>query len=222
MSTPASNVWYLATPPPMVPLPAASVSPLKKRRIIIGAGHGFRYDMIAGAEPHTGADGRSHVNVLSEYDQYRAGLTNTDVSMHPVPLEYLWIEARRTPTQQPPADGGRMIYDWELLQDPTAPPEDHRPPGEPDELFRRLVTLDSPPVRTPKRASSVESLAGRRLILVNPGEFLYDSRAISEPYQSTTGDVCVNVASAKAWYDWAATGHTPPALAWPIERVWVD
>lgn len=219
---PATNVWYLAVPPPTVPVPATSMPGIKKRRIIVGAGHGFRYDIVAGSEPHLDADGRTYLNVLSEYDQYRAHLTQTDVAMHRVPIEQVWVEHRAIPTEQPAADGGRMIYDWGLLDNDTSPREDSRPIPPPDELFNRLVTLNAPPGRIPRRASEVDSLTGRRVILVNPGEFLYDSRAISEPYQSEAGDVSVSVASAKAWYAWAITGEMPPAIAWSIERVWVD
>ena len=222
MTTPSTSLWYLATPPPTVPVPAASVPELKDKRIIVGTGNGFRYDMVAGSDAHVRPDGRTYVSVLSEYDQYRAALADVDVVMHPTPIAQVWVEHRLDPAQQPAADGGQMVYDWGVLEDEEAPAEGRSAPGAQRELFHRLVNLDAPPGRAPRRATEADFLTGRRVILVNPGEFIYGSRAISEPYRSAGGDICVNVASARNWYAWAITGAEPEVIDWRIERVWVE
>jgi len=224
VSGPGSNLWYLATPPPTVPVPAATVPELKGRRIIVGAVGGFRHDMIAGSEAHVRPDGRVYVGVLSEYDQHRSHLTDVDVPLHPTQIDQVWVEHRLAPRHPPAGDGDTAGYDWDLLnaeEEGASQPE--RPVGEQvDELLTRLVSLEAPPGRTPRRAADPQPLTGSRLILVNPDEFLYNNRAVSEPYCRPDGIICANVTSSSDWYAWAITGERPEITNWPIERVWLD
>lgn len=127
--------------------------------------------------------------MLSEYDQHRSHLTDVDVPLHPTQIDQVWVEHRLAPRHPPAGDGDTAGFDWDLLnaeEEGASQPE--RPVGERvDELLTRLVSLEAPPGRTPRRAANSQPLTGSRLILVNPDEFFYNNRAVSEPYCRPTG-----------------------------------
>lgn len=204
--------WYLATPPPIVPVPAASYPDVCDQRVIISVPPGgFRYDMRAVTYPYVHTDGRVRLDVLAEHDWYRAYIRSEPVPTTRFPIDDVWVEHRAEQTEPEP--------------DQPEPPV----PTEPDTtsgryaFLDRLVTLSSPPIRRPRRAKDADLLTGRRVVVLQPDGPCYDRRAVSEPYLHTeSGDVTVNVCSEYDWYRWAVVREPPRVEPVEIYLLWVD
>jgi hypothetical protein len=133
--------WYLAVPPGWRPLPAASAGPLLDRRVVLGEPPGaFRYDVRAVGEPYLAEDGEDYVDVVSEHDWYRSRIRREPVPTSPYRLDRVWLEQGEEVTTAP-ADAA---------------------PG----VFERLVSVDTPPDRPPRRAGDVVDIAGRRVVVI--------------------------------------------------------
>lgn len=95
------------------------------------------------------------------------------------------------------------------------------------DLISRLVSLDAPPVSHPVPARDAASLTGRRVVRISGPDDKAASdrrnlRAVTEPYSSTDGDICVRVATELDWYRWAWTGKMPKTKVAPIHLLWVE
>lgn len=89
----------LGAPHPIVPIPAAEVSELRGRRVVVGVpGVGFRGDNRADNVVVRG--GRTFIPVLTEQDYYRAELEQMEVFAPLVPIDRVWVEDAR-PTPRP-------------------------------------------------------------------------------------------------------------------------
>ena len=188
-----------APPPPVVPTPAGSVKDLRGRRVIVGLpGLGWRYDLRGDSPVVQGS--RTYVPVLSEQEWYRAEAEQTEVFAPLIPVERVWVEViAKTPIGAP---AGR-------------------------DLVSRLVSLDAPPRRDPVPAREAAAIAGRRMVQVPSvdapvGTHRRDLRAVTEPYSSSDGDICVRVALELDWYRWAWSGLTPKTLEVPVHLLWIE
>ncbi len=194
-----SGEWYLAVPAGWRPVPAATAGPLADRRVVLAEPPGaFRYDVRAVSEPYPAEDGVHYVDVVSEHDWYRSRIRREPVPTSPYRLDRVWLEqGQRTP-----------------------------PPGEdqpgPAGVFDRLVTVDAPPDRPPRRARDVTDLAGRRLVVVQPDGPVPHRRAVSEAYLDPDGDLTVTICSEHDWYRWVITREPPRAEPCPLYLVWVE
>jgi hypothetical protein len=78
-------------PDPIVPTPAAGLTELRGRRIIVGVpGIGFRDGLRA--DNSVVQSGRTFVPVLTEQDYYRAELEQIEMFTVLVPIERVWAE----------------------------------------------------------------------------------------------------------------------------------
>ncbi len=190
--------WYLTVPPGWRPIRATGAGRLADRRVVLAEPPGaFRYDVRAVSEPYTAEDGEVYVDVVSEHDWYRSRIRNEPVRTSPYRLDRVWVEQ------------GEHL---------TAAPPDTPPTG----VFERLVTPDVPPERPPRRAGDVPDLAGRRVVVVQPGGPIRHRRAVSEPYLDQDGDVAVTICSEHDWYRWVITREPPRAEPCPLYLVWVE
>jgi hypothetical protein len=186
-------------PGAIVPLPAAAAADLRGQRIIVGLpGLGFRND-LRGDEPVVQGS-RTYVPALPEHDWYRAESEQTEVFAPLVPIERVWVE-----TVWPAPVSGHGPYD----------------------LVARLVSLDTPARRDPVPVRTVASVTGRRLVQVSgpdeaPAPDRRDLRAVTEPYSSAGGDICVRVARELDWYRWAWSGKPPKTLEVPLHLLWLE
>ncbi|WP_442877531.1 hypothetical protein [Dactylosporangium sp. AC04546] len=179
-------------------VPAGSVRELRGRRAVIGVpGMGWRRDLRAD-NPVVQAS-RTYVPVLPEQEWYRAEAEQTEVFAPLVPLERVWVE-RTSPTVRPPDDV---------------------------DLVSRLVSLDAPPARPPRRVRDVVGVTGLRVVRV-PGpddkaaRDERDLRAVTEPYNSAEGDICVRVCREVEWYRWGWSGQIPKTMEIPTHLLWVE
>jgi hypothetical protein len=192
----------LSTPPPapVVPLPAGSQRTIRGRRVIIGLpGVGWRGDMRADSPVVLGS--RTYVPVLPEQEWYRAEAEQIEAFAPMVPVERVWVETISSSS----------AVDRLGAQD----------------LVLRLVSLDAPPRRDPVPVRDVVSLTGRRVVKVpgpedKAGDYQRDLRAITEPYASSDGDICVRVARELDWYRWAWNGRAPKTLEVPVHLLWLE
>jgi hypothetical protein len=209
--------WYLVEPPGLVPVPAALAPGVQDRRVILTEPPGaFRYDMRAVSEPYGDTPDGVYVDVVSEHDWYRSRLRGEPVPTSRYPLDHVWVEQRQDAVPGTPEPNGAALV---------------RPVGEPAEatavdestVFDRVVTVDRPPVRRPRRAQGVPDLTGRRIVVMQPNGPVPYWRAVSEPYlDRTNGDVSVTICSEHDWYRWAITREPPRAEPCPIYLVWVE
>src|SRR5512142_1391018 len=187
------------TPASIVPVPAAIHRNPRGRRLVVGVpGLGWR-DNLRGDSPVVQGS-RTYVPVLPEMEWYRAEAERIEVFAPLIPIERVWVET--------------LEY----------APDELVPGGD---LISRLVSLDAPPRRFPVPARSSVGLTGRRLVQVpGPDEKAAgdrrDVRAVTEPYTSTDGDICVRVASELDWYRCAWTGQAPRTLPVPVHLLWVE
>lgn len=81
----------LNSPEPIVPIPAATVRPLRGSRVIVGVpGVGFRGDLRA--DDPVVSSGRAYVPVLAEHDYYRAEIEQIEAFAIMVPVDRVWVE----------------------------------------------------------------------------------------------------------------------------------
>ena len=192
--------WYLAVPAGWRPVPAARAGLLADRRVVLAELPGaFRYDVRAVSEPYTAEDGEDYVDVVSEHDWYRSRIRREPVPSTPYRLDRVWVEH------------GEQTR-----------PGDDEPPERPAAVFDRLVTVDAPPPRPARRAADVNDLAGRRVVVVQPGGPIRHRRAVSEAYLDAEGDLAVTICSEHDWYRWAITREPPRAEPCPLYLVWVE
>ena len=190
--------WYLAVPSGWRPLPAASAGPLLDRRVVLAEPPGaFRYDVRAVGEPYRAEDGEDYVDVVSEHDWYRSRIRREPVPMSPYRLDRVWLE-----------------HGEEVAGAPAAAVR--------ADVFERLVGVDAPPDRPPRRAGDVVDIAGRRVVVMQPGGPVRHRRAVSQPYLDPDGDVAVTICSEHDWYRWAITREPPRAEPCPLYLVWVE
>jgi hypothetical protein len=192
----------LSAPPPapIVPAPAAAQRSVRGRRVIIGLpGLGWRDDMRADAAVVQGS--RTYVPVLPEQEWYRAEAERIEAFAPMVPIERVWVETV--------AAGSAAAEDG------------------PRDLVSRLVSLDAPPRRDPIPARDAVRVTGRRLVKMpgpenKAGREQRDLRAVTEPFTSSDGDICVRVATELEWYRWAWSGRTPKTLEVPVHVLWLE
>lgn len=180
-------------------VPAVSLRSLRGLRAMIGLpGLGWRGDLRV--DDAIVQASRTYVPVLPEQEWYRAESEQTEVFAPLVPIERVWVE--RTSSAVVPATGGT-------------------------DFVGRLVSLDAPPNRPPRPARQVDTLTGLRVVrLPGPddkiGKDLRDLRAVTEPYNSAEGDICVRICKELDWYRWAWSGQAPKTLELPIHLAWVE
>ena len=143
---------------------------------------------------------RTYVPVLPEMEWYRAESERIEVFAPLVPIDRVWVEN----LEQYPPDPFPAV-----------------------DLISRLVSLDTPPRRVPVPARDSISLTGKRLVQTPaPGDKTAtdrrDLRAVTEPYTSADGDICVRVAVELDWYRWAWTGQAPRTMVVPVHLLWVE
>jgi len=162
--------------------------------VIVGLpGFGWRSDMRADEPIVQGS--RTYVPVLAEQEWYRAEAEQTEVFAPLVPVERVWLEEIQPPTSE-------------------------APPGA--DIVSRLVSLDAPPPRDAVPVSTAPSTLGRRVVRLTEDGEERDLRAVTEPYSSADGDICVRVATELDWYRWAWTGQAPKTMEVPVHLLWVD
>jgi hypothetical protein len=54
------------------------------------------------------------------------------------------------------------------------------------------------------------------------GRHQRDLRAVTEPYASSDGDLCVRVTTELDWYRWAWSGKAPKTLEVPVHLLWLE
>lgn len=186
--------WAGGTPGPIVPVPAAGRRDLRGRRVVVGMpGLGWRGDLRADEPAVQGS--RTYVPVLSEQEWYRAESEQTEVFAPLVPIERVWLET---------------VGDRSTVQAPAR------------DLVSRLVSLDAPPVRDPVPVREAAPLTGRRVVHGTGRGEERDLRAVTEPYSSTDGDICVRVTTELEWYRWGWSGQTPKTLEVPVHLLWLE
>ncbi|MCW2639852.1 MAG: hypothetical protein JWP76_2158 [Dactylosporangium sp.] len=191
----------LSTPPaPIVPQPAGTQQSVRGRRVIIGLpGLGWRGDMRADSPVVQGS--RTYLPVLPEQEWYRSEAEQIEAFAPMVPIERVWVETVAASSTMEQV-GGR-------------------------DLISRLVSLDAPPRREPVPARDVASLTGRRVVKMpgpddKTGRHQRDLRAVTEPYASSDGDLCVRVTTELDWYRWAWSGKAPKTLEVPVHLLWLE
>ncbi|GAA1879983.1 hypothetical protein [Asanoa iriomotensis] len=187
--------WAPRPPRPIVPMPAANVEDLRGRRLVVGfPGAGWRGDLRADDRIVQGS--RTYVPAIPEQEWYRAESEQIEVFAPLVPIERVWVET--------------------LGSGPGSANVGHR------DVIARLVSLDSPAVRTPMAAVDVDALSGRRIVQVVDGVERRDLRAVTEIHTNADGDICVRVATELEWYRWAWSGQAPKTLEVPVHLLWIE
>ncbi|HLL68112.1 MAG TPA: hypothetical protein VK453_20705 [Micromonosporaceae bacterium] len=197
--------WDLDEPvrPPasIRPEPAIGQTDLRGRRVLVGLpGVGWRSDLRADRPVVQGS--RTYVPVLPEYEWYRAESEQTEVFAPLVPIERVWVETLGVSTSDGEANRGH-------------------------DILAKLVSLDAPPRRDPVAVGAASKVTGQRVVhMVLPEDQApterRDLRAVTEPYGSAEGDICVRVAAELDWYRWAWAGRPPSTLAVPIHLLWLE
>ncbi|GAA0710135.1 hypothetical protein Drose_02630 [Dactylosporangium roseum] len=179
-------------------VPAGAIRDLRGRRAMIGVpGLGWRDDLRI--DDTVIQASRTYVPVLPEHEWYRAEAEQTEVFAPLVPLERVWVERTSSTVT----------------------------PTEATDLVARLISLDAPPARPPRRAKDVMAMTGLRVVRVaGPDDKTSsderDLRAVTEPYNSAEGDICIRVCRELDWYRWAWSGQAPKTLEVPIHLLWVE
>jgi hypothetical protein len=183
-----------ATPGAIVATPMVEGSDTHGKRLLIGhPGWGWRGDLRGG--PTVISEGVTKVAVLAEIDWYRSNEENVEVFARLFPISEVWLE---TPGSEPSAS-------------PSA-----------RDVVSRLVSLNGPPRRDPIPVRDAPLVTGRRLVHMDGAVAHRDLRAVTEPYQSDGGDICVRVSTELDWYRWIWKGHAPDTVALPIYQLWVE
>jgi hypothetical protein len=159
-------------------------------------GLGWRGDLRADEPVVQGS--RTYVPVLPEQEWYRAEADQTEVFAPLVPIERVWLEQVQSSTVD---KLGRDLV---------------------SRLVSRLVSLDAPPRRDPVPVRDVAGVTGRRLVRASPEGEERGLRAVTEPYSSSDGDICVRVTTEVEWYRWAWSGQSPKTLEVPVHLLWVE
>jgi len=120
-----------------------------------------------------------------------------------------------------PTSPYRLDRVW-LEQGEPVPAEPRAPAEVGSDVFGRLVSVDAPPDRPPRRAGDVVDIAGRRVVVVQPAGPVRHRRAVSQPYLDPDGDVAVTICSEHDWYRWVITREPPRAEPCPLYLVWVE
>jgi hypothetical protein len=192
-----TDPWSAAPEPPpaIIPVPPAGRTDLRGRRLLVGLpGVGWRGDLRGDSAVVQAS--RTYVPTLPEHEWYRAESERIEVFAPLVPIDRVWIEL------------------------PAAAPSIAA--IVPKSVFERLVSLDGPPRRDPVPVRDVPGVSGRRLVQVDDGAVVRDLRAVTEPYQTAEGDVCLHVCVELDWYRWGWSGKTPRTREIPIYQLWVE
>jgi len=185
--------WAPRPPRPIVPAPAATVSDLRGRRLIVGfPGAGWRGDLRADDRIVQGS--RTYVPAIPEQEWYRAESEQVEVFAPLVPVERVWVETLG-------ADG--VVAG-------------HR------DVVARLVSLDAPAERVPVPVVDVDAVSGRRVVQVVEGVERRELRAVTEVHTNAEGDICVRVTTELEWYRWAWSGQAPKTMEVPVHLLWVE
>lgn len=203
----AGGEWYLATPPPAIPVPAAHVLPELHGKPAMASvpGVGVLHDLrVVGDLQDDGT-----VNLVPELDYWRSQFdAGRPLTPRRLPIHDVYVEHRMP--YEPPAPGA-----------PAPPP----PPlaGDPRALLRRLSPRpDLPGGRTPVPARTVGHIHGRRIIQATPLGFAWDLRAISEPYEDAQHDLVVRLTSVPQYYRWLLTGTDPDPVPVGLHLLWTE
>jgi hypothetical protein len=178
---------------------AATARELRGQRVIVGLpGLGWRADLRADEPVVQGS--RTYVPVLPEQEWYRAESEQTEVFAPLVPIERVWVETVSSGSDNIPEAG---------------------------DLVSRLVSLDAPPIRHPIAARDALRITGKRVVQTpTPDEKAIQDRrnlrAVTEPYTTSDGDICVRVASELEWYRWTWSGQLPKTRSVPVHLLWVE
>lgn len=86
----------------------------------------------------------------------------------------------------------------------------------------RYPYFGEPPTRHPRPAIEERALRGKRVILSIPEGFVYDMRAVSQPYVDAKGQSVVTIVSEEDYFRWMFTGQSPASQPFPARLVWVD
>ncbi|MEV8513411.1 hypothetical protein [Dactylosporangium sp. NPDC051484] len=178
-------------------VPASSLRDLRGRRAVVGL-PGLGWHGDLRIDEAVVQASRTYVPALPEQEWYRAEVERTEVFAPLVPLERVWVE--RVSSAVTPSDG-------------------------PADL--RLVSLDAPPSRAPRRALDVRAVTGLRVVRVpgpedKTGKDQRDLRAVTDAYSGAEGDICVRVCREVDWYRWAWSGQPPKTLEVPIHLLWAE
>ncbi len=85
-----------------------------------------------------------------------------------------------------------------------------------------VVSLVPPMAREPRTIDLGTETRGKRVVLSRSSGFVYDHRAVSDPYAGADGRVYVQVVTELAWYRWVLQGTAPVPAAWPTAQVWLE
>ncbi|MFG2037738.1 hypothetical protein [Dactylosporangium sp. NPDC048998] len=185
------------TPAGIELVPASSLRDLRGRRAVVGL-PGLGWRGDLRIDDAVVQASRTYVPTLPEQEWYRAEAEQTEVFAPLVPLERVWVE--RVSTAVTPSDGTADL---------------------------RLVSLDAPPPRAPRRALDVRAVTGLRVVRVpgpedKTGKDQRDLRAVTDAYSGVEGDICVRVCREVDWYRWAWSGQAPKTLEVPIHLLWAE
>jgi hypothetical protein len=191
------DLWSNApeAPPAITPVPASGRTDLRGKRLLVGLpGIGWRGDLRGDSAVIQSS--RTYVPALPEHEWYRAESERIEVFAPLIPIERVWIEL------------------------PAAMPS---PPSVvPRSVFERLVSLDGPPKREPVPVRDVPGVTGRRIVHSDGTRLTRDLRAVTEPYQTAEGDVCLHICAELDWYRWGWSGKSPRIREIPIYQLWVE
>jgi hypothetical protein len=192
--------WIPSTPAGIRPVPAAESTVRRGQRVIVGdPGYGWVGDLRA--DDPVEQSGRWYVPALPEADWYRAERDDIDVFAPLIPTARVWVEQLDPDVATELPRAGHMLD--------------------------RLVDLTAPPARVPIPARDVPALTGRRVVVVGRDAHDHevqhrDLRAVSEPYQTRDGAVCVRVTKEPDWYRSLGTGSAVLSNKIPVYLVWVE
>lgn len=134
---------------------------------------------------------------------------------------------------------------WAERETDVGPDDEPVPPDQsgitPDGRAARMVTdVSSPPVRWPRRATTVTSVLGARCWIVTPDGVLPAYRALSEPHPSEVGSIdfsaglegldqpvvttMVILCHEADYYRWADNGRAADVDVYKVEAslVWLE
>ncbi|MFI1831319.1 hypothetical protein ACH41E_33470 [Streptomyces sp. NPDC020412] len=202
---PRADDWYLAIPPPAVPVPAAHASgELHGRPAMVSVpGVGVLHDMRCVGGLH-----RDGVALVPEVDYWRAEFeVGRGLTPQRIDVDHVFIE-HRLAYEAPPG---------------SAPPPRPPLPGDPQALLRRISPRpDLPSGRIPVPARTVGHLHGRRIIQVTKLGFAWDLRAVSEPYEDPQHGLAVRLTSVPEYYRWTITGEDPNPVPIGLHLLWSE
>lgn len=87
---------------------------------------------------------------------------------------------------------------------------------------KRYPYFGIPPARPPRPAADEPALRGKRVILSTPEGFVYDIRAVSQPYRDQEDDDVVDVVTEEDYYRWMLLHESPQSTSYPKHLVWVE